>query len=117
MSPDDQIAKFLADADARPARSKLDPFADMIRELRQRRWTFRKIADALRERFAVTASPSTIHDFAKVRARRAKAEMQPAQPSRPQPKDGATPTARRRFLLESEADQVHLGSAKSTSAP
>ena len=85
MSLDDQIAKFLADADARPARSKLEPYADLIRELRQRRWTFRKIADALRERFAVTASPSTIHDFARVRAQRARAETQRTQPRYPQP--------------------------------
>jgi IS30 family transposase len=92
MNLDDQIAKFLADADARPARSKLDPYADMIRELRQRRWTFRKIAAALRERFAVSASPSTIHDFTRVRARRAKAEIQPTQPERPQSK-AVTPAA------------------------
>ena len=46
MSLDDQIAKFLADADARPARSKLDPFADMIRELRQRRWRSSRIKSA-----------------------------------------------------------------------
>jgi IS30 family transposase len=91
MNLDDQIANFLADADARPARSKLEPYADLIRELRQRRWTFRKIADALRERFAVTASPSTIHDFAKVRARRVKAEIQRTQPERPQT-DAAAPT-------------------------
>jgi len=76
MNLDDQIANFLANADARPTRSKLEPYADLIRELRQRRWTFRKIADALRERFAVTASPSTIHDFARVRAQRARAETQ-----------------------------------------
>ena len=80
MSLDDQIAKFLAGADARPARSKLEPYADLIRQLRQRRWTFRKIADALCERFAVTASPSTIHDFAKVRAHRARAQAQRTQP-------------------------------------
>jgi len=62
----------------------------LIRELRQRRWTFRKIADALRERFAVAASPSTIHDFAKVRAQRARAEIQRTQPEHPQP-DAAAP--------------------------
>jgi IS30 family transposase len=87
MNLDDQIANFLADADAdaRPARSKLEPYAELIRELRQRRWTFREIADALRERFAVTASPSTIHDFAKVRAQRARAETHRTQPEHPQP--------------------------------
>ena len=85
MNLDDQIANFLADADARPARSKLEPYAELIRELRQRRWTFRKIADALRERFAVTASPSTIHDFARVRAQRARAETQQTELEHAQP--------------------------------
>lgn len=117
MNLDEQIAKFLADADALPARSKLEPYAEMIRELRQRRWTFRKIADALRERFAVTASPSTIHNFAKVRARRAKAEIQPARSDRPQPKAVATEAASRRFFVDGEAAHTHFGSAKSTSAP
>ena len=92
MNLDDQIANFLADADPRPARSKLEPYAELIRELRQRRWTFRKIADALGERFAVTASPSTIHDFAKVRAHRARAEAQPTQPAQTQP-DAVAPTS------------------------
>jgi len=100
MNLDDQIANFLADADARPARSKLEPYAELIRELRQRRWTFRKIADALHERFAITASPSTIHDFAKVRARRAKAEIRPAQPAPSQPKAVATPANKPRFFRE-----------------
>jgi IS30 family transposase len=94
MNLDDQIADFLADADARPARSKLEPYAELIRELRQRRWTFRKIADALRERFAVTASPSTIHDFAKVRAQRAKAENRRTQPERPQHDAAATASSK-----------------------
>ena len=100
MNLDDQIAHILADADARPARSKLEPYADLIRELRQRRWTFRKIADALRERFAVTASPSTIHDFAKVRARRANADIRPAQPADSQPKAVATPANKPRYFRE-----------------
>ena len=117
MNLDDQIAKFLSEADARPARSKLESYAELIRELRQRRWTYRKIADALREQFAVTASPSTIHDFAKVRSRRAKAEIQAAQSDRPQTKADATTAASRRFFTDGEIAPVHFGPAKSTSAP
>jgi len=117
MSLDDQIAKFLADADARPARSKLEPYAGLIRELRQRRWTFRKIADALREQFAITASPSTIHDFARIRARRAKAEIQPARSDRPQAKAVATEAASRRFFVEGEPEHIHFGSLKKSSVP
>ncbi len=117
MNLDDQIAKFLADAETRPARSKLEPCAELVRELRQRRWTYRKIADALREGFAVTASPSTIHDFVKVRARRAKAEIQPTRSDCPQNKAGTTTAASRRFFTDGEIAPAHFGPAKSTSAP
>jgi len=91
MNLDDQIAKFLAEADARPARSKLEPCAKLIRELRQRRWTYRKIADALREQFAVTASPSTIHDFLRVRAHQPQARK-PEAPTK-SPASTAKPAA------------------------
>ena len=101
MNLDDQIAKFLADADARPARSKLEPYAKLIRELRQRRWTYRKIAAALADRFGIRASPSTIHDFLRVRAHQPTARKPEALPQVPAPQ--AKPAADnppRRFLLE-----------------
>jgi hypothetical protein len=99
MNLDDQIANFLADADDRPARSKLEPYAELIRELRQRRWTFRKIADALRERFAITASPSTIHDFTRVRARRPGVRMSDAQPEPMSAPPSPPAPSKRRFHL------------------
>jgi IS30 family transposase len=99
MSLHDQIAEFIAQADVRPARSKLEPYAELLRELRQRRWTFQRIAAALRERFGVSVSPSTIHDFVRVRAHRARIE-----PTATPPAEGATepnPTPRkRRFHLK-----------------
>ena len=77
MSLDEQIADFLATADDRPPRSKLEPYADLIRGLRQRRWTYRKIAAALRERFGLATGKSSIHDFVRVRARRPALEAPP----------------------------------------
>ena len=91
MNLDDQIAKFLAEADARPARSKLEPCAGLIRELRQRRWPYRKIAAALAERFGVKASPSTIHDFLRVRAHQTR-DRKPEAPTK-SPASEAKPTA------------------------
>jgi transposase len=91
MNLDDQIAKFLADADARPARSKLEPYAKLIRELRQRRWTYRKIAAALADRFGIRASPSTIHDFLRVRAHQPHGRK-PEAPTKP-PSSTAKPAA------------------------
>jgi hypothetical protein len=99
MNLDDQISNFLERADSRPPPSKLAPYAELIRGLRQRRWTYRKIAVALREQFGVATGPSTINDFVKVRARRAPTEPLPAprEPVSPEPKP--TPK-KRRFHLE-----------------
>ncbi|MBI2516005.1 MAG: helix-turn-helix domain-containing protein [Opitutae bacterium] len=71
MSLDQKIAAFLAQADTRPAPSKLEPYAELITQLRQRRWTYQRIATALREMFDLSVAPSTIHNFQKVRQRRA----------------------------------------------
>jgi IS30 family transposase len=70
MSLDERISAFLAHADAEPARSKLEPYADLIRTLRQRRWTYVQIAQALRDEFTLSVHPTTIHAFVKVRAKR-----------------------------------------------
>jgi transposase len=100
MSLDEQIAAFLSEAGARPPRSKLEPYAELIRELRQRRWTYRKIAAALGERFGVSASPSTIHDYIRVRARRQGLRKPGSQPESPQPPPIPPVAPKRRFRLE-----------------
>lgn len=98
MSLDDQIADFLATADDRPPQSKLEPYADLIRGLRQRRWTYRKIAAALRERFGLATGKSSIHDFVRVRARR---PALAARPGHDLPEQPPSPTPRkRRFHLD-----------------
>jgi hypothetical protein len=98
MNLDEQIANFLAKADDRPPRSKLEPHADLIRGLRQRRWTYRKIAAALRERFGLATGKSSIHDFVRVRARRPALE---APPGHDLPEQPPSPTPhKRRFHLD-----------------
>jgi transposase len=72
MGTDEKIADFLARAETRPAPSKLEPYHELIRTLRQRRWTYKEIAAALRVEFGVSAAPSTIHAFIKVRAQKKK---------------------------------------------
>jgi hypothetical protein len=52
--------------------SKLEVHADVIACLRQKRRTYREIADFFREHLAITVAPSTIHDFVRVRRRRGK---------------------------------------------
>ena len=70
----------------KPFRSKLEPFAEIIRELRRKRNSYQEIRDALHEEHGISASRSTIFSFVKVRSKRRKfyaiAEgMAPASPT------------------------------------
>jgi transposase len=97
VNTEDKIMDFLARAETRPAASKLDTYHELIRTLRQRRWTYREIAAVLRDEFGVSAAPSTIHAFMKVRAR--KKAM--ASPPSPVPEPTAQSSQRRpRFHLD-----------------
>jgi hypothetical protein len=93
---DNQISNFLARAETRPAQSKLDPYYELIRGLRQRRWTYQEIAAVLRDEFAVSAAPSTIHAFMKVRMSRRAALVQPQSGVQA----AAHPSSRVRFKLD-----------------
>lgn len=72
--------------------SKLEPHRAFIRECRSKRWSYPRIAAALREQFGLSASPSTIFNFVKVRARRRSVytlpDDLPVSPSVPADLDG-----------------------------
>src|SRR5690349_20565755 len=53
----------------KPPRSKLEPYRELIRELRQKRWSYRDIAVLFEEKLTIAVAPSTLHNFVKVRAR------------------------------------------------
>jgi hypothetical protein len=78
MSLEQEIANFLKTTDAGSGRSKLEPYAELIRGLRQRRWTYRQITGALHRQFGVVVAPSTVFAFVKVRARRKAGFVLPA---------------------------------------
>ncbi len=50
--------------------SKLEPYREFIRECRAKRWSYPRIAAALREIHHLSVAPSTIFSFVKVRAKR-----------------------------------------------
>jgi IS30 family transposase len=50
-----------------PPRSRLDPYAELIDEMRRRDWTYRGIAQILAEKCNLSVSPSNIHYFVKQR--------------------------------------------------
>jgi len=60
------LLKHLPD---KPPRSKLEPYRELIRELRQKRWSYRDIAVLFEEKLTIAVAPSTLHNFVKVRAR------------------------------------------------
>jgi hypothetical protein len=51
-------------------RSKLEPYYEVIRALRKKRYTYQEIAQFLASEAGITAAASTIHAFVAVRARR-----------------------------------------------
>jgi hypothetical protein len=63
-SPLDDILKGLP---AKPPRSRLTRYADLIDELRQRGWTYRGIVGVLGENCGVEISVSTLHHFVRQR--------------------------------------------------
>jgi hypothetical protein len=71
----------------KPFRSKLEPFAELIRDLRRKRNSYQEIRDKLREEHGITASRSTIFSFVKVRSKRRKfyAMTEGAVPVNPTP--------------------------------
>ncbi|MBI5771180.1 MAG: hypothetical protein HZA93_25625 [Verrucomicrobia bacterium] len=54
----------------KPFQSKLRPHLEFIRECRAQEMSYPRIAAELRARFGLTAAPSTIFAFVKVRSRR-----------------------------------------------
>jgi hypothetical protein len=54
----------------KPFQSKLIPHLEMIRECRAKGMSYPQVAGELRSRFGLSAAPSTIFAFVKVRSRR-----------------------------------------------
>ncbi len=63
-----QFQDILDSLPEKPARSRLEPYRDLIEELRRRGRTFREIAHILAEKCHVETAASTIHDFVRVRS-------------------------------------------------
>jgi len=69
---DDKVNEILDRLPPKPPRSRLDPHAALIEELRRRGRTYREIARVLSEDCQVQSSPSNIYYFVRLRAREAK---------------------------------------------
>src|ERR1700689_3674542 len=69
---DSKLSEILDRLAPKPPRSRLDPYAALIEELRRRGRTYREIARVLSEDCQVQSSPSNIYYFVRLRAREAK---------------------------------------------
>ena len=67
---DDSLRQLLDAEPVTAPRSKLEPYYDVIRELRRKRRTYEQIAQFLAEHCLLTVARTTIHAFVAVRARR-----------------------------------------------
>jgi hypothetical protein len=63
------VSKTPASARGNPYQSKLEPFADLIRDWRRRRRSYRLIAQILRDEHGVVTDHTTIWSYVKVRSR------------------------------------------------
>ncbi|MEO8663192.1 MAG: hypothetical protein ABI693_32340 [Bryobacteraceae bacterium] len=68
------ISEILNAIPPNPPRSKLEPYYDLIRELRQRSKTYREIAKVLKDHVGLRVDHTTICDFVHLRARRARTQ-------------------------------------------
>jgi hypothetical protein len=95
------MSKPLPASTRNPAfQSKLEPYREFIRECRAKRWSYPRIAEALREIHGLSAASSTIFSFVKVRAKRRKLYALPpsddspviqSNPANPKARDFFTP--------------------------
>ncbi len=86
---DEKLRQLLEQLPERPPRSKLEPHAEIIWELRKKRRTYEEIAAFLREHVEVTAAASTIYEFVKRRAKQARPRAA-TKPEVPAPLPSAT---------------------------
>jgi hypothetical protein len=104
---DPNISRLLDEIPEKPPRSKLELHADVIATLRQKRRTYREIADFFRDHLAITVAPSTIHDFVRVRRRRGKRNtVSRDEPNTNNPKDATSPPARAISETDDDVQQI-----------
>ena len=85
---DENIRTALDQTPDRAPRSKLEPHADLIRQLRRKGRTYQDIAQFFAEHLNIKVAPSTIHAFVRVRALRRNAlpiELPPTTATRVTP--------------------------------
>ena len=66
---DDKFRNILDGLPEKPPRSRLEPYRELIDEMRRRGRTYREIAGILAEKCQLQVSVSTVHDYVRVQSR------------------------------------------------
>jgi hypothetical protein len=77
---DEKFQIILSSLPEKPPRSRLEPFRELIEELRERGRTYQEIAQILTEKCQVATSRSAVNDFVRVRRRRKLSKQPTARP-------------------------------------
>jgi hypothetical protein len=118
---DEKLRQLLDQMPERPPRSKLEPHAEVIRELRRKRRTYQEIAAFFKEHLQLSVAPSTLHDFVKTRARQARNRIASAMElPAPEPKEAVHKAAPATVLPPSQdavRKQIQAVKTRSISSP
>ena len=87
--------------------SKLEPYREFVRECRAKRWSYPRIAAALREIHGLSAAPSTIFSFVKVRAKRRRLYVLPPSEELPVFQSNPENAKARDFFNPPEPKETH----------
>ena len=105
---DERTCKILGCVPEQPARSSLDPWQELIQELRRRGRTYRDIAEILLNHCQLRVAPSTVFRFVRTRskaARKARSETKQLTGLR-QITERAAPNFPSRIRDESKSEEV-----------
>ena len=89
---DETFQAILDSLPPKPTRSKLEPFTELIQELRKRGRSYREIAGILGDRCGVRVGTHTLYNFVRVRTATAKSSKKAEKPT-PVAESGAPNTA------------------------
>jgi hypothetical protein len=109
------LQRILDELPAEEPRSRLEPFRELILQLRRRGCTYRRIVHILADKCAVEVVPSTLHEFVQRRSRKPWAsdvrdETQPAAPPKEPP--ARVPSAARRSSPDAERARQRIRAVK-----
>ena len=94
---DETFQAILDSLPPKPARSRLEPYAELIHELRRRGRSYREVTAILADRCGVRVGVHTLYNFVRVRTpaskKRGKAAKPPAAAAAARPSPAVTPTA------------------------